>query len=751
MKSSSPASLPYSPQNIRRDVLAGAVTFLVSLPLSLGVAFASGAPLMSGLVAGIIGGLVVGMLSASHTSISGPAAGLAAIVLTQLQALGSIAALALAVVLAGCLQLMLGWARAGFVAAFFPSTVVRGLMSAIGLLLILTQLPHLLGHDLNPLGELRFFLPTGENSLSDLMGSVSDLHFGAAIVGLVSLTTLVTMNRIEALKKLPVPPPIIVVVIALLLKQAFKGLGEGWTIGPNHLVQIPTFSSFEELGFLLPLSSLDQLARPALYVAALTIAVVASLETLLNLEAIDKLDPYGRRTPRNRELLAQGTGNILSGLLGGLPITSVLVRSSVNINAGNRTRLSTIVQGTLLLLSVFFLTQQLNEIPLAALAAILVHTGFLLANPQLFVRLFRKGWDQFLPFIITVLGILLVDLLPGIVIGLLTSVHFILYSNYKRPLHKVLEHHVSEDVLRIQLSNQVSFLQKAALAHTLAEIAPGSHVLIDARQTDYIDPDVLSTLQQFRAHTAPAKNIDLSLVGFKDRYKELDDQIQFVDYSSRDLQHKISPEQVVTLLKQGNDRFKKGQRLERDLLRQVEATAPGQAPLAVVLSCIDSRAPAEIVFDLGIGDIFNARIAGNVARGKILGSMEYGCKVAGAKVLLVMGHTSCGAVTAAVDLLQRQLSASEATGCANLDNLIDEIQASIDRDKLVPLTATAEERKKAADVASKDNVLRTMSRVRALSPTLTDLLDDGSILMLGGLYHVASGQVDFFDERGSPA
>jgi len=739
---------PYSPAVVQRDLLSGLVVFLVALPLCLGIALASNAPMVSGLIAGIVGGLLIGALSGSHTSVSGPAAGLAAVVVAQLEVLGSFPAFALAVMLGGVLQLVLGVLRAGFLASFFPSSVIKGLLAAIGILLILKQIPHVFGHDPDPLGEMGFVQPDGENTFTELIATLLDIHSGAALIGVLSLVLLVLWQRIPALKKSPVPAPLVVVILGLGLSEALAGAGPTLAVGASHLVQVPVIEGLSGLLDTLQFADFGHLGNPAVYTAALTIAVVASMETLLNLEAVDKIDPERRHSPPNRELFAQGAGNMVSGLLGGLPVTSVIVRSSVNISTGNRTRLSAIFHGILLAGTALLIPGVLNRIPLSCLAAILLVTGFKLASPALFRSMWKGGRTQLLPFVITIATIVLVDLLVGVVIGLVVSLAFILYSNFKRPLRKVLEHHLSEDVLRIQLANQVSFFSRAALERVLFEVPDGGHVLIDARDTDYLDPDVLELLNDYRTIEAPARKIDVSLIGFRDKYPELADELQFVDYTSRDLQANVSPDQVLELFKQGNKRFRNGQRIERDLMRQVEATAPKQAPFAVVLSCIDSRTPAELIFDLGIGDVFSVRVAGNVARDKILGSMEYGCKVAGAKMIAVVGHTSCGAVNAAVDLFQKEAKPSVATGCANIDTLVSEIQLAVDPGVLVPLDADAEARRVAADRVSRLNVLHTMARIRELSPTLSELLDGGVIRLVGGLYDVQSGEVVFFDEAG---
>ncbi|HAL71562.1 MAG TPA: sulfate transporter, partial [Verrucomicrobiales bacterium] len=655
---------PLSPKTIPRDLTAGLVVFLVALPLCLGVALASNAPLFSGILAGIVGGLLVGMLSGSHTSVSGPAAGLTAVVAAQIASLGSFEAFLVAVVMAGVIQIILGICRAGFIAAFFPSSVIKGLLAAIGVILILKQIPHVLGHDADPMGDKSFLQPDNENTFSELAEAWFDIQPGAALVGLLSILLLVVWDKVKVLKKSPIPAPLVVVIFGVVMSLILRKMGGDWVIETSHLVQVPVSESPKEfLGFLI-FPDFSVLGNPAVYIAAVTIAIVASLETLLNLEAVDKLDTEQRSSPPNRELLAQGIGNVAVGLIGGLPMTSVIVRSSVNINAGVKTKLSAIFHGALLLSCVMFVPTLLNEIPLSALAAILLMTGLKLASPKLLKQMWGEGRSQFLPFIITVVAIVLTDLLVGILIGLGIAIGFILHSNVRRPIRKVMEKHATGDeVLRIELANQVSFFNRATLDETLRSVPRGGHVLLDARNTDYIDPDILDLITDFKDTTAEAHGVQLSLTGFKERYPQLEDRIQFVDFSSREVQDALTPQRVLEIFQEGNERFLNGTRLSRDLGRQVDATSLGQFPMAVVLGCIDSRAPVELIFDLGLGDVFSIRIAGNIARDKVLGSMEYSCAVAGAKIILVMGHTSCGAVNAAVDLICSHKTAAEATGC----------------------------------------------------------------------------------------
>ena len=742
--------LPNGPSlaTLPRDFTAGLVVFLVAVPLCLGIALASGAPLLSGVLAGIVGGILVGMLSGSQTSVSGPAAGLTAIVAAQIVSLGSFPAFLLAVVLAGLIQIGLGLARAGFIAAFFPSSVIKGLLAAIGVILILKQIPHVLGHDPDPEGDMAFQQPDHENTFFELARTIGDLHPGAAVIGLLSIAVLVVWARWKPLKSSVVPAPLIVVLLGVGISQLFRQLGGDWVIEPSHLVQVPVADGLAGFFGFLQLPDFSQWSNPAVYTAAVTLAAVASLETLLCLEAVDKLDPQQRTSPPSRELLVQGIGNVTAGLIGGLPMTSVIIRSSVNINAGGKTKLATVVHGVFLLVSVAFLPMWLNLIPLSCLAAILVVTGVKLASPAVVKQMWNEGRYQFAPFALTVVAIVLTDLLIGILIGLTVSIAFILDSNMRRPIRRFVEKHLGGDVLHIELSNQVSFLNRAALSKVLDEVPRGGDVLLDAQSTDYIDPDVLGLIRDFKGHTGPARGVEVSLLGFLSQY-ELDDQTQYVDYSTRELQAAVTPKQVLQILKDGHERFRTGRRLTRDLGRQVLATAGGQHPLAVVLSCIDSRTPAELVFDLGLGDIFSVRIAGNVISRKVLASAEYGCAVAGAKLILVMGHTRCGAVTAAVNLIGETRTPAEATGCQHLDHIVRDIQQSTD-----PVACRGAEQLPAAekqsfvDAVARRNVSRVVERMRQESQTLDGLVREGKIAILGAMYDVVTGEIGFLADDG---
>ncbi|WP_339727410.1 SulP family inorganic anion transporter [uncultured Gimesia sp.] len=733
-----------------RDLTSGLVVFLVALPLCLGIALASGAPLFSGLLAGIIGGIVVGSISGSSTSVSGPAAGLTAIVIAQIASLGSFEAFLLAVMIGGVIQIGLGIVRAGSLSSFFPSSVIKGLLAAIGVILILKQIPHLLGHDTDPEGEMSFTQPDKQNTFSEIMTLFEgDIHFGAAAVGVMSIVLLLAWGRVKLLKNSVIPGPLVVVLLGVSLHLLFQRLGGPLAIEASHMVQIPVAESANDLLTFLKFPDFSQWANPAIYLAGVTIAIVASLETLLNLEAVDKLDPENRNSPPSRELVAQGVGNMVSGLVGGLPVTSVIVRGSVNVNAGAKTKVSCIFHGVLLLICVGLFPVYLNLIPLSALAAILFVTGFKLASPALFRQMWKEGRYQFAPFLITLLSIVFTDLLTGILIGLGVSVLFILNSSLRQPIRRIVETHLGGDILHIELANQVSFLNRAALDQLFNEAESGTNMLIDASDTDYIDPDILSLIQEFKNQIGPARGVKVSLRGFRKKY-QLNDEIQFADFSTRELQDRVTAEQVLEILREGNRRFYTGNRLSRDLGHQVNATAGEQNPLAVVLSCIDSRVPAELVLDLGIGDVLSVRVAGNVIGNKSLGSIEYGVAVAGVKLVLVLGHTRCGAIQSTVQLLGRSNQIEQIAACPHLDSIISEVEHCVDQEVCKTLhEMSLEEQEAFMDEVARKNVLRSVHEIVERSEVIQKLIEADQVMVVGALYDVKSGKMDFFTEQSA--
>lgn len=724
------------------DVTAGLVVYLVALPLCLGVAKASGADYFSGILAGIIGGIVVGVISGSHTSVSGPAAGLTAVVASQIHSLGFQAFL-LALVIGGLLQIAMGITRLGFLSAFVPTAVIKGLLAAIGIILILKQIPHVLGHDADPEGDMSFFQIDERNTFSELFAILEDYHLGAALIGLTALALLIVWDRIKFLKKLPVPSPLIAVLMGVGISEYLRSVGGKWEVSGNHLVNVPVAGSISDVTGFLTMPDFSQINSSAVFIAGITIAIVASLETLLNLEAVDRLDPLKRESPASRELVAQGIGNTLAGLIGGIPVTSVIVRSSVNVNMGAKSKLSAIVHGCLLLVSVVMFPSWINRIPLACLAAILLVTGFKLASPKVIRSLWNEGREQFLPFAATVVAIVFTDLLIGIIIGLTFSVGFVLRSNLLRPMRSVIEKHAAGDVLKIELASQVSFLNKAALERALLDIPPGGHVMIDARGTEYMDPDVQQLIVEFRDRSAPVRGVEVSLLGFEEKKHGVNSEIRYTDYVDRDIQDKLTPSRVLDLLKEGNSRFRSGKRLTRDLGRQMHETAPGQHPMAVIFSCIDSRTPTEIVFDLGLGDIFSVRIAGNVISRKVLGSIEYGCAAGGAKLVLVMGHTRCGAITEAVNCLA--LTASQAgASCHHLQFIVDDISPAVDDNVRRDIAhATGAAREQIIDGVASKHVQLVIEAIREQSPILREMEQSGQIQIVGCMYDVKTGRVEF--------
>ncbi len=730
----------------KRDLLASFVVFLVALPLCLGIALASNAPLFSGIIAGVIGGIVVGLLSGSHTSVSGPAAGLTAIVATLITSLGSFEAFLLAVVIGGLLQIALGLWQAGALSAFFPSSVIKGLLAAIGVILILKQLPHVFGHDSDPEGEMSFVQPDRETTFSEFAELLEDIHPGATVIGLLSIALLIFWDRCKPLKKSLVPAPLIVVLLGVAVSLLLKSLGGRWAIEADHLVQVPVAENLRNFVSFLRTPDFSQWTNPAIYTAGITLAIVASLETLLNLEGVDKLDKKHRESPPSRELLAQGFGNLICGLIGGLPVTAVIIRGSVNINAGAETKLSAIMHGVLLLISVMFLPMYLNMIPLSCLAAILLLTGFKLASPALFRQMWNEGRYQFLPFLITLVAIVLTDLLSGILIGLGTSIIFILSSNLRRPIRRIDERHVGGEVLRIELANQVSFLNRAALEKVLRGAKQGTHVLLDARRTDYIDPDVLSLIREFKVTVGPACGVQVSLRGFRDKY-DLKDDIQYVDHSTRELQEQLTPEKVLQILQEGNERFRLGRSLERDLSRQLGPHSDNQHPMAVILSGIHSAMPTELIFDLGLGDALSVRIAGHAAGPKVIGSIEYGCRIAGARLVVVMGNTSSMFIREAVELVCSQRDAVEATGCQHLGAIISQIEPAIDMSQCAQLGQASEHQKWSfVEEVSRRNVTRTVRKIVDQSTTIQQLIAAGRVAVIGAIYDTNSGRVEFMHD-----
>lgn len=803
----------YSFGKLGKDFLAAVIVFLVALPLCLGIAIGSGADPMAGLIAGIVGAIITGMISGSHTSVSGPAAGLTAIVAGEIAALGSFETFLLAVCLAGCIQVGLGAMKAGVLSAFFPSSVIKGLLAAIGVILILGQFPLLLGLQKDLRGKptpaatsvgseverhslVVRVVPEDSNSTDTTPSSYATnaktgnedtipdsaatsqaskpnhsanhdheigqqifkfirdmqttfqyetgIQWAALLIGLVSLTFLVGWDQIPALKKSLVPSPLVVVILGAMLGQLFQSLsiGQGWNLAENHFVFVPTATSWDDIRGFARFPDISQWMNSAVYVSAMTLAIVASLETLLNLEAVDKLDKKQRVSPPNRELVAQGLGNMCCGLIGGLPITSVVIRGSVNVSAGSESKLSAILHGVMLLVCVLAIPALLNMIPLSCLAAILLMTGYKLASPTLFQLMAKEGRYQFLPFALTLGSIVLTDLLIGVIIGLVLSLLFILNSNLRRPVRVIHEKHIDGELLHVELADQVSFLNKASLLTAMRDAKPGSRLLLDARRTDYIDPDVLGMIREFQNKTAPARKIKLELIGFKDRYR-FQSQEDSVDYSILEARESLTPDQVQQVLIDGNKRFVEGHPIDQDLRPKVRDSS-SHRPIAAFYTGIDSKTPVEMLFDLGIGDAFGLRIPGTVFSPQAVGGLEYAATFGGIKLIAVVSRYDNQFVEMAIQRLDPSNKLATLNGSDNLEPVLAEIAESVDVAAAAGFgTKSADARRELVNHYAKQHIRKTIQRILEHSALLRQMVYEGKVKIVPVMLDTRSGRADF--------
>ena len=511
---------------LKYDLPASIIVFLVAVPLCLGIALASGASLFSGIIAGIVGGIVVGSLSGSQLGVSGPAAGLAVIVLNAINDLGAFETFLMAVVIGGVFQVLLGFARAGIIAYFFPNSVINGMLAGIGVIIFLKQIPHAFGYDKDYVGNMSFNNPDGYNTFTELGHMFEATNTGAIVISVVSLAILILWEQ-SFMKKIKVfqllQGPLVVVAMGILMNVLFAE--SVLSLGTEHVVELPVAEDFNAFLGQFTLPDFTQILNPQVWTVGITIAIVASLETLLCLDATDKLDPYKRVAPANRELKAQGIGNIVSGLIGGLPVTQVIVRSSTNIQSGGRTKVSAIAHGVLMLVCAFAIPHILNLIPLSSLAAILFLVGYKLARPSLFKTMYEAGKRNFVPFLTTITGIVLIDLLAGIGIGLAVAVLFILYNNYKKPFLFDASKHFQDGKVHLELAEDVTFINKASIQRTLSELPDGTKVVIDASKTINMDLDVCEIIQDF-IEGAPHRNIEADVIelnspGVKNQFNKL--------------------------------------------------------------------------------------------------------------------------------------------------------------------------------------------------------------------------------------
>lgn len=630
--------------NLKQDIPASIAVFFVAIPLCLGIAHASGAPLMSGLVTGAIGGIVVGLLSKSHLSVSGPAAGLTAIVLSSIAQLQTFELFLVAVFIAGILQILFGVFKLGIVANYIPNSVIKGMLSAIGILLIIKQFPHMVGYDIEEMG-VEEFITTKEdinttyqeahsnesNSFTILLHTLENINSGVFIIGLVSLSFLILWDKFIGKKLKVVPGSLVVVVIGILLNILLTSIAH-FNLNTDHLVNIPAIKSLADFHGNTFYPDWNALTNPLVFKVAITIALVASIETLLSIEAIDKLDPHSRHTPPNRELIAQGIGNAGSALLGGLPMTAVIVRGSVNITAGAQSKSSTILHGIWIVFAAVFFAGFINKIPLASLASILVYTGYKLVDPIAFKLYLKKGLDQFIPFAATILAIVLSDLLIGVLIGIGIGFIFIVRNNYLAPVFKVTNMGIR---VRITLGENVTFLHKNRLLNEFDKIKDGSIVEVDASRTLFIDHDVLDCINEFKTESKD-RNINVFLAGIsmEKNKPEVKEHMQ----KSYERLLKGNQNWVDTRTKEDPEYF----------ARQVE----GQAPEYLFIGCSDSRVPANEITGTEPGEMFVHRNIANLVVNtdiNLMSVVQYSVEVLNVKHIIVCGHYGCGGIKAAME------------------------------------------------------------------------------------------------------
>jgi len=724
----------YQKRNLRFDLIAAVVVFLVAIPLCLGIALASGAPLFSGILSGIIGGVIVGSISRSQVSISGPAAGMAVIVFGAIEQLGGFENFLLALLISGILQVLAGNLRAGFIADYVPSNVIQGFLSAVGILLIIKQLPFAftLTHSLSGLKTELIELSTSFE-MRPLNEITQHFNTGAIILFVISLATLIYFDVTKKSWLKALPGAFIVVILGILINEFLIVINSDLAqLGP-HLTSVPKTQGIYDFFSQLQSPSFAKLTDIKIYIIAIFLAVVSSMENLINIKASETLDKKHRNSEKDRELIAQGIGNICAGLLGGIPISSVIVRTSVNIESGSRTKVATILHGIFLIITVYLIPTVLNKIPLSTLAAILIYTGYKLTSPHIYIKIYKQGIDRFTPFITTVVAIISFNILTGILIGVIVSLFFILKTSSQARIDIIKEIYPKGETSRVVLPQQTTFLNKASLVAELESIPKHSKLIIDARYSDYIDKEIIELIQEFKEDLAPNKDISLNLIGFKDNYK-IHNYIDFINVTTYDVQATLTPHKVLNILKEGNLRFQKDTKINRSLNVDVEHTAKTQFPMAVVLGCIDSRVPVETIFDMSFGDLFCVRIAGNVVNDDILASIEYACHVVGAKLIVVLGHSRCGAIQAACDNVQE----------GHITQLLSKIKPAIDAE-----TFTTNDRngknQHFVNKVTQINIANTLYRIYKQSNILNELIESEQISMVGAIYDVDSGEVGFND------
>lgn len=508
-------------KHLKTDLSAGLVVFLIALPLCLGISLASGAPLFSGIIAGIVGGIVIGFASNSNINVSGPAASVALVIASAIQFYGSFEIVLTAIIIAGVFQIMLGFIKAGTVAYFFPNAMIKGILASIGLILILKQIPHAFGVDGIFEGSESFEQPDGRNTFTEIIYAIQNIGWGPTIITLAALALILIWDR-PALKKLTFfkvfPSALAAVLIGIVLNEVYKQFIPDFVLTEGQLVRLPVAESISDFFGFFTFPDFSVLSDPNIYGVALSITFIASLESLLSTEAGDKLDPYKRRTSTNRELKAQGLGNIIAGLIGGIPVTAVIVRTSANVTSGGRTKTATITHGLIMLICVASIPALLNKIPLAALAAVLFVVGYKLTSYSVYKSVFKQGYRQYLPFIITIISVMLSDLITGIMVGGSVAVFMILRDNYKNAYLKDKITHEGEEKIIMKLSQEATFLNKADIMLFLDHVPEKKHVIIDGREIKFIHPDILEIIEEFKV-AAVFKEIKVEVLGLDDYSK----------------------------------------------------------------------------------------------------------------------------------------------------------------------------------------------------------------------------------------
>lgn len=725
--------------NIKNDFLASLVSFLVVVPICLGVAVASNAPAASGIISCMIGAFIIGFISESKLSISTPTSSVMAVLLAAAASLGGYPELLCAIVLAGVFQMLFGFFRLGMIANYIPVIVIKGLLCAIGVLIIIKQLPVVIGYsmDLNKIYQVIHI----ENSASHLRDfAIPEMHLNISciIISAISLFILTSWHRVKHKKLSQVPATCIAVLVAVVINYIWMKVSPQLYLPKEYLVSFPISDSITDIGLGKNHPKLSTLYNPDVYFFAMMIAMVTSLETLLNLEGVEKLDKNHRYSSRNRELAAQGIANIVCGIFGGIPLTVSIVSSSLNITSGAKTKLSSFFLGVLLLLSLWILDDWLRFIPMPVLAAILLHTGYTLIKPKSFKAIYMQGYTYLIPFILTVLFIVFTNILLGVIVGLVASVGFILKQHSKNCFTVYNEKRLYAKVHRYVLPQHVTFLNRAAIIQELNHIPHNSKIIIDARYAEYIDDDIIEIIKESKA-ALKEKGILVNLEGFKKHY-DIDNLEMFTDVTTHDVQNSLTPNKILLMLKEGNKRFINNTPVHKNYKKEISATSQYQHPLAVIFSCIDSRVPVEVVFDLSLGDVFVARVAGNVVDNNILASVEYACHVAGAKLIIVLGHKNCGAIQSACQHFMSDKLKGVIPPKNHIIGLLEKVKPAID---IVRKQFGSKISKFFVEKVTKQHVLLTKDDIYSRSSVLRTLVDDGKVQIVGAFYDIETGKVDF--------